>query len=189
MHEANKKQFVGLIYKQGSFEKELHSCNSLWHIYKIYKYNSPILEYYYAIMNALVTRLQKMHEVGQPLSTCIVQPILRRIVEGIALEVPCGDFDQFFITRKWIYQFVKQYMNWSFWKWINVGNKISINWCEQGLNMSHWITYLVNVYNIPSSLVVKNNQKTIHPVPTTNERTLMIKSKKHVKIIKVDTKK
>jgi hypothetical protein len=80
-------------------------------------------------------------------------------------------------------------MNWSFWKWIYEANKISINWCEQGLNMSYWITYLVNVYNIPSSLVVKNNQKTIHLVPTTNERTLTIKGKKHVKILRVDTKK
>jgi len=140
-------------------------------------------------MNALVTRLQKIHEVGQPLSTCIAQPILWRIVEGIALEVPCGDFDQFFITREWICQFVKQYMNWSFWKWTNVANKISVNWCEQGLNTSYWIAYLVNVCNIPSSLVVKNNQKIIHLVPTTNERTLTIKGKKHVKIIMVDTKK
>jgi hypothetical protein len=176
-------------YKQGSFERELQSCNSLWHIYKIHKHSSPILEYYHAIMNALVTRLQKMHEVSQPLSTCIWQPILRKIGEGIALEAPCEDFDQFFITREWICQFVKQYMNWSFWKWTNVTNKTSIIWCEQGLKMSYWIAYLVNVYNIPSSLVVKNNQKIVHLVLTTNERTLTIKGKKHVKTIRVDNKK
>jgi hypothetical protein len=56
-------------------------------IVKHLKHHLPILEKYPTLRDGLVTMLQKMRNVGQPLFTSIIQPILRDMIEALALEI------------------------------------------------------------------------------------------------------
>ncbi len=58
--------------------------------------------------------LQKMRSVGQPLSTSMVQPILRGMIESLAPKILYNGHGGFVVTREWTRQFLKHYMKWSF---------------------------------------------------------------------------
>jgi hypothetical protein len=51
------------------------------------KYNMLVLEKNQDFRNTLVTMLQKMREVGQPLSTSMIQPIIQGMIESFICEV------------------------------------------------------------------------------------------------------
>jgi hypothetical protein len=52
-----------------------------------------------------------MRIVGQPLFTFVVQPILRGMIESLALKNLCNGHGGFVVTREWTRQFLKHYMN------------------------------------------------------------------------------
>jgi hypothetical protein len=51
------------------------------------KQHLPFFEKYPTLQDDLVTMLQKMRSVGQPLFTSIVQALLRGMIECLALEI------------------------------------------------------------------------------------------------------
>ncbi len=55
--------------------------------------------------------LQKMKSVGQPLSTYVVQPILKGMMESLAPKILYNGHGGFVVTREWTKQFLKHYMN------------------------------------------------------------------------------
>jgi hypothetical protein len=55
-----------------------------------------------------------MRGVGQPLLTYVIQPILKGMIESLVLEILYNGHGGFVVTREWIWQFLKHYMNWSF---------------------------------------------------------------------------
>jgi hypothetical protein len=71
------------------------------------KQHLPILEVYPTLQNELVTMLQKMRNVKQPLSTFVIQPILRSLIESLALEILCNGHGGFVVIREWTRQFLK----------------------------------------------------------------------------------
>jgi hypothetical protein len=75
------------------------------------KQHLTILEEYPTLQNELVTMLQKMKSVGQPLSTYVVQPILRGMIESLAPKILCNGHGGFVVIREWTKQFLKHYMN------------------------------------------------------------------------------
>ncbi len=63
--------------------------------------------------------LHKMRSVRQPLSTSMVQPILRGMIESLVPKILHNGFfrnghGRFVVTTEWTRQFLKDYMNWSF---------------------------------------------------------------------------
>jgi hypothetical protein len=58
--------------------------------------------------------LQKMREGGQPLVTSTIQLVVRGMKKSLALEIICDALGVFKVTRDWIRQFLKQYMNLTF---------------------------------------------------------------------------
>jgi hypothetical protein len=99
-----------------------------------------------------------MREVGQPLSTRIVQPILKGIIQSFAsqfIRPGCGGFS---VTREWSRQFMKQYMCWTYKVATTITSKLPPNWVTQGLTMVYKVAYLAKAYSIPPVLVVSNDQ-------------------------------
>jgi hypothetical protein len=60
----------------------------------------PIIEEYSTLRDELVIVLQKMKNVGQPLSTSMAQPILRGMIESLAPEILCNGHGGFVVTRE-----------------------------------------------------------------------------------------
>jgi hypothetical protein len=73
-----------------------------------------ILKVYPTFQNELVTMQQKTRSVGQPLSTYVVHPILKGMIESLAHKILCNGHGGFVVTREWSRQFLKHYMNWCF---------------------------------------------------------------------------
>jgi hypothetical protein len=57
------------------------------------------LEDYLKVCDSLVVMLQKMKEVGQPLSTSIVQPIIHEMIKFVAPKILQEGLGGFSITR------------------------------------------------------------------------------------------
>jgi hypothetical protein len=64
------------------------------------KQHLPILEKYPTLQYELVTMLQKMRNVGQPLSTYVVQPILTCMIESLSLKIIYNGHGRFVVTRE-----------------------------------------------------------------------------------------
>jgi uncharacterized protein YneF (UPF0154 family) len=80
-------------------------------VVKYLKQHLPILKKYPTLQDDLITMLQKMKNVGQLLSTSIIQPILRGMIEALALEILQTSHGGFTIAREWTRIFFKRYMN------------------------------------------------------------------------------
>jgi hypothetical protein len=52
-----------------------------------------------------------MRNVGQPLFTFVVQPILRGMLESLVPKNLCNGHGRFIFTREWTRQILKHYMN------------------------------------------------------------------------------
>jgi len=59
----------------------------------------------------MVSLLEKMRKVAQPLSTSIVQPIFKSKIQSIALKFIKPRCGRFTITREWFKQFMKQMLD------------------------------------------------------------------------------
>ncbi len=70
-----------------------------------------IIEEYPTLRNELVTMLENMKNVGQPLFTSMVQPILIGMIESLAPKNLYNGHGGFVVTREWTKQFLKHYMN------------------------------------------------------------------------------
>jgi hypothetical protein len=68
------------------------------------KQHMPILEEYPTLQDELVTMLQKMRSVGQPLSTSLVQPILKGMIKSFALEILHNGPGGFVVIKEWTTQ-------------------------------------------------------------------------------------
>ncbi len=55
--------------------------------------------------------LENMKNVGQPLFTSMVQPILIGMIESLAPKNLYNGHGGFVVTREWTKQFLKHYMN------------------------------------------------------------------------------
>jgi hypothetical protein len=73
-----------------------------------------------------------MRSVGQPLSTSMVQSILKGMIESFVLEILCNGHGGFVVIREWTRNFLKHYMNWSFRMATIATNKMPTIWHEQG---------------------------------------------------------
>jgi hypothetical protein len=75
----------------------------------------------------MVCIFQKMKQTSQTLSTNIVQPIFKGMIQSIAsklIKLGCG---RFIIPRKWFRQFMKHYMCWIYYVTTIITNKIPAN--------------------------------------------------------------
>jgi predicted dithiol-disulfide oxidoreductase (DUF899 family) len=63
------------------------------------------------------------------------------------------------------YQFLKQYMNWTFKVATTTTNQFPINWKHQRQDMGFRIVYLVKTYDIFTTLMVNKDQIGMHLVP------------------------
>jgi hypothetical protein len=59
-----------------------------------------ILKEYLTLRNELVTMLQNMTNVEQPLSTFVVQPIFKSMIESLAREILCNGYGGFVVTME-----------------------------------------------------------------------------------------
>ncbi len=94
------------------------------------KQHLPILKEYTTFQDELVVMLQKMKSARQPLSTFVVQPILRGMIESLAPKILRNGHGRFVVTREWTRQFLKHYMNWSFCMATIATSKMPTNWHE-----------------------------------------------------------
>ncbi len=91
------------------------------------------------------------------------------MIESLACEVIHNALEGFKVTRKWICQFLKQYMNWTFKVETTTTSKLPNDWDQQGREMGYRVAYLVKTYNIPIAQWVKSDQNGLHLVPITKE--------------------
>ncbi len=82
---------------------------------------------------------------------------------------------------------MKQYMNWSF-RMDTTTNKLPSNWFKQRCNMAYRIAYLLKAYIIPPTLIVNNDQASVHFDPTMRKRTWESKGSKHIQVLEVEDK-
>jgi hypothetical protein len=59
----------------------------------------------------MVSLLEKVRKVAQPLSTSIVQPIFKSMIQSIALKFIKPKCGRFTITREWFKQSMKQMLD------------------------------------------------------------------------------
>ncbi len=129
--------------------------------------------------------------VGQGLSAPIVQPIIRRIFESIALEhfknfTKWGGFK---VSLEWMKDFMKYHLNWLYWATTRATRKLPSTCEVEGTSMAHQVVYLVKMYNIPPCLVVDTNQTRVHLVPTRGDQTWGKKGSKHVQVLGIEDKR
>jgi hypothetical protein len=130
----------------------------------------PKLEEHPKLRIKMVCILQKMKQIGQTLSTNIVQPIFKGMIQSIAPKLIRLGCERFTITRKWFRQFMKQYMCWTYCVATTVTSKLPPNWLAQGYTMTCRVVYLVKAYSIPPTLV-NSDQTEVHVVHDGGERT------------------
>jgi hypothetical protein len=65
-----------------------------------------------------------MREGCQLLVTSTIQPIVKGVMKSLALEIVCDALGGFKVTREWIHQFLKQYMNLTFKVGMKTKNKL-----------------------------------------------------------------
>lgn len=124
--------------------------------------------------------LKKMKKVGQLLSTSTVQPIVKNMIQTIALELIKPGCGRFTITRKWSKQFMKKMLDLlcdnHFCKQIST---ILICW---RLHYGLWgCLFDENILHSIYTLV-KNDHIRIHLVPNGGEKTWEPKGTKHVQM-------
>jgi hypothetical protein len=127
------------------------------------KQNMPKLEEHPKLKDEMVHILQKMRNVGQPLSTGMMQSITHELIRPKR-----GGFT---ITREWFRQFMKQYMCWTYCVANTITSKFPPNWLAQGYTMTCRVLYLVKAYSIPPTLVVNSDQTEVHLVHDGGEKT------------------
>jgi hypothetical protein len=126
------------LHRKENFDQITHKQLNNVHL----KQHLPIFKKYPTLRDELVTMLQKMRSVGQPLSTSVVQPILTSMIESFSPKILCNGHGGFVVTREWTRHFLKHYMNWSFHMATTIVNKMPTNWHEQGRDMVYIIAYL-----------------------------------------------
>ena len=149
----------------------------------------PILDNCLYVHNQLVSKLQKMREVGQTLLICIVQSILREMFEAFAPQLLDDKPGGFTMSKQWTNEFMKVYMNWTIRKCTTAASKLPLDWIEQGLNMNYRVSYFAKVYDISLSLVVNVDQTSIYLVHAAWDKTLNAKNIKYVKILGIEDKR
>ncbi len=135
------------------------------------KKNMPKLEEHPKLKDEMVHILQKMKKVGQPLSTGIVQPIFKGMMQSITHELIRPRHGGFTITREWFKQFMKQYMCWIYCVATIVTSKLPPDWLAQNYTMTCRVIYLVKANSIPPTLVVNSDQTEVHLVHDGGERS------------------
>ncbi len=80
-------------------------------VVKHMKQHLPILKEYPTFHNDFVTMLQRMKSVRQLLTTSIIQPILRGMIESLTHEILWTSHGGFMVTREWTRNFLKHHMN------------------------------------------------------------------------------
>ncbi len=78
------------------------------------KQNMLKLEEHPKLKDEMVCILQKMRKVGQLLSTGMVQPILKGMIQFIAPKLIRPKCGRFIVIKEWFRQFMKQYMCWTY---------------------------------------------------------------------------
>jgi hypothetical protein len=48
-----------------------------------------------------------------------------------------------------------------------IASKLPSNWYKRRFNMAYWVVYLMKVYNITPTLIINNDQTSVHLIPTT----------------------
>jgi hypothetical protein len=70
-----------------------------------------------------------------------------------------------------------------------VASKLPPNWFKQGCNMAYQVVYLMKVYNIILTLIIKSDQTSVHLIPTTRERIWESKGSRHIQVLGVENKR
>ena len=81
--------------------------------------------------NQLVSKLKKLRKRGQILLLSIIQRILEGMIEAVGPELKDDISGGFYVSVKWIREFIKFYMNWTFCKGTTAVSKVPTDWMEQ----------------------------------------------------------
>ena len=128
----------------------------------------PILGDYLVLKDEICNVLRKQRANGQPLSTVIIQPLIKALIQK--REPQLLEDEKFKVSTKWTRVFVKSELNWSYRAATTVVEKLPDDFELQGLTMAQRCAYLIKVHNIPEFLVVNSDQIGIHLVPTGGAR-------------------
>lgn len=155
------------------------------------KIHFSILQTKPKLKNELISMLKNMWAVTQGLSTPIIQPIIQGVFESKTLELLKDSTKRraFKVTLKWIQDFIKTHLNWSYRAITIAAGKLHQTWEQEGMAMAHRVTCLVKVYNIPMCLVINTNQTKVHLVPTKGNQTWETRGAKHVQVLGIENKR
>ena len=163
--------------KRGESQVNCKEIANLRHHPKKQDQNLPILKNYSHVRDQLVSKLQKIREVGQILFISIVQLILRGMFEALAPQLHDDRPGGFTVSRQWTNKLMKVYIDWTIKKCITAANKLPLNWLEKELNMNYKIAYIAKFYSI-SSFAVDSDQTGIHLIPAAGSKTWNAKGTK-----------
>ncbi len=131
---------------------------------KIPKQNLLELEEYSKLCDQIVCVLQKMKEVGQPLSARIVQPIFKGIIQSNVLQL-IRPRRGGVLCHKRVVKIIHETIH-----VLNLQN--GNHYCKQTPTiLVYRVAYLTKSYSIPLVLVVNNDQIRIHLVSNGNKKT------------------
>ena len=101
---------------KGGLRPNFIEASELRHHVKHQKQNLHVLENHLHVRNQLVSKLKKLRKRGQILLLSIIQRILGGMIEAVGPELKDDIPGGFYVSVKWIREFVKFYMNWTFCK-------------------------------------------------------------------------
>ncbi len=104
-------EHVGAVYKGWHVERKLHSSRKVWDNKKDPKQNMIELKKHPQAKRWNGFSLGKSEESWPTLSTSIVQPILKSMIQSIVLKLIKPRCGRFIITREWSKQFMKQMLD------------------------------------------------------------------------------
>lgn len=89
---------------------------------------------------------------------------------------------KFKVSSTYVRTWAKERLAWSFWKPTSNASKLPIDWEKCGESLMMNISCLVVGFEIPQTLVVNGDQKTIHLLPVDNEWTYTTHGARDVKV-------
>ena len=175
--------------KRGESQVNCKEIANLGHHPKKQDQNLPILDNYSHVRDQLISKLQKIREVGQILFISIVQLILRGMFEALAHQLHDDRPGGFTVSRQWTNKLMKVYIDWTIKKGTAAASKLPLNWLEEELNMNYKVAYIAKFYSISSSFAVDSDQTGIHLIPAVGGKTWNAKGTKNVKILGMEDKR
>jgi len=176
------------FHPNGDLKENYKCCIEFGTYFAKSKQYCSILMNYPLFKEEICTVLCKQRDVGQPLYTICIQPLIEAIIAKRKPQLLESN-NNFPVSIGWTRSFIKSKLNWSYRASTIATSKLPKDYELQGKIMAQRCAYLIKVHNIPQELVVNIDQTSIHLILIGGAKTWVTKSSKHVNVHSVEDKR